>query len=98
LEGNESLPGSFTLGEQKEQNAMKLRALTIAALLALAAGMGTAAQAVEFNVGPGGVYVNPDNHRHYYRDRDYGQNCRTIITHHTNRYGEDVTDRRRVCD
>ena len=74
---------------------MKLRALTITALLALAAGTATAANAVEFNVGPGGVYVGPGHH-HYYRN--YGENCRVIITHHTNRYGDEVTDRRRVCD
>jgi hypothetical protein len=74
----------------------------IIALTALAALTGTAS-AVEFGVGPGGVYVGPDrdryNHR-YYRDYgdDYGGGCRTVITHHTNRYGEDVTVRRRVCD
>ena len=76
---------------------MKLRALTIAALLTLAAGTVTAANAVEFDVGPGGVHVDPGwHHRHYYRD--YGDNCRVIISHHTNRYGDEVTDRRRVCD
>ena len=34
---------------------MNLRILTTAALLALGAGTMTAANAVEFNVGPGGV-------------------------------------------
>jgi hypothetical protein len=73
---------------------MNLRTLTIAALLALG-GTVTAANAVEFDVGPGGVHVGPGYH-HYYRD--YGNNCRTVIDHHTNRYGEDVTVRRRICD
>jgi hypothetical protein len=77
---------------------MNLRTLTVTALLALA-GTVTAANAVEFDVGPGGVYVGPDYYRHYYRDRDYYRDrCRVIIDHHTNRYGEDVTVRRRVCD
>ena len=73
---------------------MNLRTLTIAALLALGGTM-TAANAVEFNVGPGGVHVGPGYHRY---DRDYGNNCRTVIEHHTNRYGEDVTVRRHICD
>jgi hypothetical protein len=75
---------------------MNLRILTVAALLALGGTM-TAANAVEFNVGPGGVYVGPGyHHDRYYRD--YGDNCRIVIDHHTNRYGDDVTVRRRVCD
>lgn len=74
---------------------MNMRTLTIAALLALGGTM-TAANAVEFNVGPGGVYVGPGYHHHYYRD--YGNNCRTVIDHHTNRYGEDVTVRKHICD
>ncbi|WP_156918031.1 MULTISPECIES: hypothetical protein [Bradyrhizobium] len=56
----------------------------------------TAANAIEFGVGPGGVYAGPD--RYHYYDRDYGSDCRTIISHHTNRFGEDVVVRRRVCD
>jgi hypothetical protein len=80
---------------------MKRCTIAFAALMALAAGTVTTASAVEFGVGPGGVYVGPDryNHRNYYRDSDddYGS-CRTIVTHRTNRYGEDVTVRRRVCD
>ncbi len=79
---------------------MKLCALTITALLALTAGTVTAANAVDINVGPGGVHVGPGYHHHYYRDygENYGGNCRVVITHHTNRYGDEVTDRRRVCD
>ncbi|HET7887456.1 MAG TPA: hypothetical protein VFL62_14625 [Bradyrhizobium sp.] len=78
---------------------MKRFVIAFAALSALAAGT-VSASAVEFGVGPGGVYVGPDRYdQRYYRDRDddYG-GCRTIITHRTNRYGEDVTVRRRVCD
>ncbi len=75
--------------------------IAFAALGALTAGTATTASAVEFNVGPGGVYVGPDRYydNGYYREysRDYGD-CRTILTHRTNRYGEDVTVRRRVCD
>jgi hypothetical protein len=79
---------------------MKRCITTFAALVALAAGTVTTASAVEFDVGPGGVYVGPGRYDHrYYRDsdEDYG-GCRTIVTHRTNRYGEDVTVRRRVCD
>jgi len=76
---------------------MNLRILTTAALLALGAGTMTAANAVEFNVGPGGVYVGPNDHGPYYRDY-YRGNCRVVIDHRTNRFGEDVTVRRRICD
>jgi hypothetical protein len=80
---------------------MKLCMLAITALLTLTAGTMTAANAVEFNVGPGGAYVGPDRYHHYdrgYYDRGYGENCRVVIDHRTNRFGEDVTVRRRVCD
>ena len=79
---------------------MKRIALTTIAALSLLAGGLTAASAVEFDVGPGGVHFGPDHYRHYYRDdgdRYYG-GCRTVIRHHTNRYGEDITVRDRVCD
>ncbi|MDE2069527.1 MAG: hypothetical protein KGL35_15040 [Bradyrhizobium sp.] len=82
---------------------MNLRVLAVAALLALGGTM-TAANAVEFNAGPGGVDVGPGyHHDRYYRDhdhyyRDYGNSCRTVIDHRTNRYGDDVTVHRRVCD
>jgi hypothetical protein len=79
---------------------MKRFVIALAALAAFAAGTATTASAVEFGVGPAGVYVGPDRYeQRYYRDsdEDYGT-CRTIITHRTNRYGEDVTVRRRVCD
>jgi hypothetical protein len=80
---------------------MKQSAWMIAALLALAAGTVTA-KAVEFDVGPGGVHVGP-GYRHYhdygyrYGDR-YDSGCRVVIDRHTNRYGEEVTVRRRICD
>jgi opacity protein-like surface antigen len=74
---------------------MKQSILAVAALLALTAGTATAANAVEFNVGPGGVHVGPGYYHHY---RDYGDNCRVVIDHRTNRFGEDVTVRRRICD
>jgi len=78
---------------------MKRSLLALAALVTL--GVATTANAVEFNVGPGGVQVGPDHH-HYYRDYDRdaygGSGCRVVITHHTNRFGEDVTVRRRICD
>jgi hypothetical protein len=78
---------------------MKRSILALAAILTLTAGAVTTAKAVEFDVGPGGVYVGP--HRYDYRgynsyDR-YG-NCRIVIDHRTNRFGEDVTVRRRICD
>ena len=84
---------------------MKRSILPFAAILVLTAGGATTAKAVEFDVGPGGVYVGP--HRDYYRDyhyRDYNaynrydERCRVVIDHRTNRFGEDVTVRRRICD
>jgi hypothetical protein len=66
--------------------------LVLAALVTLTAGAMTTANAVEFAVGPGGVYVG----RHY-GDEYYGS-CRTIIEHRINRFGEAVEVRRRICD
>ena len=80
---------------------MKKSMLALAGVLALATGGVTAANAVEFDVGPGGVYVGP-HYRYYDRDYraydEYRGGCRTVITHRTNRFGEDVTVRRRICD
>ena len=54
-----------------------------------------AAQAAEFDIGPGGVHVE----RGHRWDRSYNRgDCRTIIDHHTNARGEDVTVRRQICD
>jgi hypothetical protein len=80
---------------------MRRSILALAAVLTLAAGATTSAKAVEFDVGPGGVYVGPHRyHDHTYGRYDYyrGGGCRVVIDHHTNRYGEDVTVRRRICD
>ncbi|HWX61664.1 hypothetical protein [Bradyrhizobium sp.] len=83
---------------------MKRYLLALAALVTLAAGAVTTANAVEFGVGPNGVYVGPDRY-HQYRDYDrdaygYGSygGCRTVIIHRTNRFGEDVEIRKRICD
>jgi len=81
---------------------MKRFILALSALVALSAGAVTTANAVEFGVGPNGVYVGPDRDRYYHEryynnDNNYG-NCRVVITHRTNRFGEDVEVRRRVCD
>jgi hypothetical protein len=73
--------------------------LPLVAILTLAAGAATTAKAVEFDIGPGGVYVGP--HRYHYRD-DYAydryRDCRVVIDRRTNRFGEEVTIRRRICD
>jgi hypothetical protein len=95
---NDASPFQLAQGFEGRRSSIMKR--FIIALTALVALTGTAS-AVEFGVGPGGVYVGPDRYNHrYYRDYgdDYGGGCRVVITHHTNRYGEDVTVRRRVCD
>jgi len=75
---------------------MKRCMLVLAALVTLTTGAITTANAVEFGVGPGGVYVGPDR---YYRPYGaYYGGCRTIIDHRINRFGEEVVVRRRVCD
>jgi hypothetical protein len=77
---------------------MKRIILALAAFVMMTAGAMSTANAVEFGVGPGGVYAGPD-HRYYrhHGDEFYG-GCRTVITHHTNRFGEDVVVRQRICD
>lgn len=84
---------------------LKKSVLLAATILTLSAGI-IPAQAVEFGVGRDGVYVGSDRDR--YRDRHRGdryrgsynryRECRTIEEHRTNRRGDDVRIRRRVCD
>jgi len=71
---------------------MKRACLAFFALVTL--GTVTAANAVEFNVGPGAVYVSPDRH---YGDPAYS-GCRTVIEYRVNQLGETVEVRRRMCD
>jgi hypothetical protein len=73
-----------------------MKLATTAAILGAAALFGTiSAQAVEFDVGPGGVRVE----RGHRWDHSYNRGeCRTIIDHRTNRWGDRVTERRRICD
>jgi hypothetical protein len=91
--GTMVLFGAFEKGGVQMQRYL----VALAALITLAAGTVTTARAVEFDVGPGGVYVGPHRH-HYYGSYDSYWNCRVVIDHRTNRYGEDVTVRRRICD
>jgi hypothetical protein len=73
---------------------MKKFPLALCAALTLTAGSLGVANAVEFGVGPGGVYVAP--YGPYY-DHDYNGGCRVVITRHFNRWGDRVTVRRRIC-
>ncbi len=75
---------------------MKRCILALAALVTLTAGAVTTANAVEFGVGSNGVYVNPNRHYNDYYNED--RNCRIVIIHRTNQYGEDVEVRKRICD
>ena len=50
---------------------MKRYVLVLAALVTLSAGAVTTAKAVEFDVGPGGVYVGQHRYHDYDRDRRY---------------------------
>jgi hypothetical protein len=76
---------------------MKRSILALAGFLAITAGAPGPANAVEVDVGPGGIHVGPQ--RHYgYRSFNRYSDCRVIIDRRVNRYGERVTVRRRVCD
>jgi hypothetical protein len=79
---------------------MKRSILALAAVLTLTAGAVAPARALEFDVGPGGVYVGPHPHRYGYygHDNDYYRDCRVVVDHRINRFGEDVIVRRRICD
>lgn len=50
-----------------------------------------------------GVYVGPDHpyyghHRHWRGDYAYAPGCRVVVRTHTNRWGNRVTIRERICD
>jgi hypothetical protein len=74
---------------------MKRYMLAFTALVTLTAGTTVTANALDVGIGPNGVYVGPNRH-HYYNE--YNNDCRVVITHRTNRFGEDVEVRRRICD
>jgi hypothetical protein len=78
------------------------RIAIVAAVVAATLGTAGAASAIEFNVGPGGVYVGPQHHhrdhRRGWRAYNYARDCRVVVRHHINRWGERVTVRRRICD
>jgi hypothetical protein len=73
--------------------AIKGAMVGAAALFAVAGP--TAVQAVEFDVGPGGVHVG--ERHHWDRDYDRGR-CRTIVKERINDRGDRVTVCRRVCE
>jgi hypothetical protein len=97
--GNFALELTRSLGviSQTQEEQVKRVLLALSAAAALGVGTIGAANALEFGVGPGGVYVGPGDHYYHHRYYDYG-GCRTVITHRTNEFGERVTVRRRVCD
>lgn len=69
---------------------MTSRTTMVLAASALFALLGPiSAQAAELDVGPGGIHVDHPHH---------GRDCRTVIEHHRNAAGDDVTVRRQVCD
>jgi hypothetical protein len=76
---------------------MRTTGAAIAVALILAGGLGSSdawSQSVE--IGPGGVRVRPDDDGRRYRRRG-GERCRTVIEQRRNRFGERVTERRRIC-
>jgi hypothetical protein len=76
------------------------KAIIAAAVLiaALATSAGTS-NAVEFSVGPNGLRVGPHHHRrHFYDSYNRDRDCRIVVRHRMNRYGERVTVRKRICD
>ncbi|HKO19332.1 MAG TPA: hypothetical protein VJU82_10640 [Acidobacteriaceae bacterium] len=81
---------------------MKRIAIAAAVLAATALGS-VAANAIEVDVGSGGVYVGPRYHHGSdwrYRHREtygFGVRCRVTVRTHINRFGERVSVRRRVC-
>jgi hypothetical protein len=78
---------------------MKRIFLTLSTIAMLGMGSVAAANAIELHVGPGGVYFGPHRHYYdYYRGYDHDRTCRVIVTHHFNRWGNEVTVRRRICD
>lgn len=79
---------------------MRIAIIAIALGAAVVAGPQLAtARDVNVGVGPGGVYVGVGNgyRRGHWRSH-YARECRVIVRHRINRYGERVTIRKRVCD
>ena len=75
-----------------------LVALAFAAAM-VASPQFAAAEDVYVGVGRGGVHVGVDDgyRRGHWRNH-YARECRVIVHHRINRFGERVTIRKRVCD
>ena len=68
----------------------------VAVALMLAGGLVSSdAWSQSIQIGPGGVRVRPDDDDRRYRRR--GERCRVVVEHRRNRFGERVTERRRIC-
>jgi hypothetical protein len=78
----------------EEYCAMKRVFLALSASSAFVRGAIASANALEVHVRSGRGLCCPAS-LHYY---DYYGDCRVVITHPVNRWGEDVTVRRRICD
>jgi hypothetical protein len=82
-----------------------MRSISIAAAVLAATALGSMgyANAVEVGIGPDGVHVGEHHDsdwrwRHHRETYGYGDHCRVIMRTHINRFGERVTERRRICD
>jgi hypothetical protein len=77
-----------------------MKAIGIAFALALAgvassiALVPSTASAQSVQIGPGGVRIGPNRPDRWERRRE---RCRVVIEHRRNRFGERVTERRRIC-
>ena len=74
-------------------------AVVASAIMLAGAVVSSGAWAQSIQIGPGGVRVRPDDDRMHRRRgfEERGQRCRVVIEKRRNRFGERVTERRRIC-
>ncbi|WP_143273345.1 hypothetical protein [Bradyrhizobium canariense] len=79
---------------------MQKSIIAAAVLIAALTMSAETSNAVEFSVGPNGLHVGPRHHhrRHFYDSCNRDRDCRIVVRHRTNRFGERVTVRKRICD
>lgn len=80
-----------------------MRKLALALALAFAGTLSSMtvvpspASAQTVRIGPHGVRIGTGHHRRHHRWERRHHNCRVVVTHRRNRFGEHVTVRRRIC-
>jgi hypothetical protein len=97
LGGNQTLGRTFS-SERKQRMEVPMRKLAIGLLAAAGVAIAAPASAQGFGIYLGANHPHHHWHHHWRGAYAYEPECRIIIRHHINRWGERITVRRRICE